>query len=485
MASKKQAAKGAFWATVERAATQGISLVVVLILARLLGPENYGMVTLAATIALLGQTLLGETFSQAIIQTKTLEEEHVSSLFWVLFGTGLFAGGALFVAAGGLANLFALPALAPILRALTPLLVLTSLQAIPAALFKRDLDFRALAAASMGGTLLGGAAGVGLAFAGFGLWSLVANLLVQNTLVTAAIWRQSRFRPGFLYSHRHLKELWSYGQYTFFLRIAAFTANQSPRILIGYLFGAAALGSFSLGLRIVEIMYQLLSLPAANVLLPVIAKVRHDPKKLEHAILGSTLLAAMMSVPAFVGLALIAPTAVPLLFGLHWAQSSIIVQILAAYGIIVSSGLIWGSVVAGIGRPDINLAVTTMAAIVSVGLLLIMAPWGLVAAAIAFVLRGYVASPTFPFIISRLTGITLFKQASVYGPVLAAAAAMAVVVETVIQTLGPMLTPFELTAAAILCGAATYALALYLLARPALRLGVSILSELIPRQKTA
>ena len=333
MASKKQAAKGAFWATVERAATQGISLVVVLILARLLGPENYGVVTLAATIALLGQTLLGETFSQALIQTKTLEAEHVSSLFWVLSGTGLFAGGALFAAAGGLADLFALPALAPILRALTPLLVLTSLQAIPAALFKRDLDFRALAAASMGGTLLGGAAGVGLAFAGFGPWSLVANLLVQNTLVTAAIWRQSRFRPGFLYSHRHLKELWSYGQYTFFLRIAAFTANQSPRILICYLFGAAALGSFSLGLRIVEIMYQLLSLPAANVLLPVIAKVRHDPKKLERAILGSTLLAAMMSVPAFVGLALIAPTAVPLLFGLQWAQSAIIVQILAAYGI--------------------------------------------------------------------------------------------------------------------------------------------------------
>ena len=485
MASKKQAARGTFWATVERAATQGISLVVVLILARLLGPENYGVVTLAATIALFGQTLLGETFSQALIQTKQLESEHVSSLFWVLFGAGVLATGVVLIAAGSLARLFALPQMTAILQALSPLLVFTSLQAVPTALFKRELDFRALAAASMGGTLLGGAAGIGLAFAGFGPWSLVANLLVQNAVVTAAIWRQSGFRPNFLYSHRHLKDLWSYGQYTFFLRIAAFTANQSPRILIGYLFGAPALGAFSLGLRVVEIMYQLLSLPAANVLLPVIATVRHDKKKLERAVLGSTLLTAMISVPAFVGLALIAPLAVPLVFGPQWTSSVIIVQILAAYGIIVSSGLIWGSIVAGLGRPDINLAVATMAAIVSVGLLLLMAPWGLVAAAIAFVLRGYAALPTFPFIISRLTGITLSTQARVYAPILAAAAAMALVVMTVIQELSPFLTPLEVIGIAVLCGAASYAMALYVFARPALRLGGSILADLNPRQKMA
>lgn len=485
MASKKQAARGTFWATVERAATQGISLVVVLILARLLGPQNYGVVTLAATVALLGQMLIGETFSQALIQTKRLEPEHGASLFWVLFGAGVVASGIVLITAGDLADLFALPELAPILRALSPLLLLTSLQAVPTALFKRDLNFRALAAASTSGTLLGGAVGVGLAFAGFGAWSLVANLLVQNIAVTAAIWRQSGFRPRLLYSHRHLKDLWSYGQYTFLLRIAAFTANQSPRILIGYLFGATALGAFGLGLRIVEIMYQLLSLPAANVLLPVIATVRHDKKKLERAILGSTLLTAMTSVPAFVGLALIAPLAVPLIFGPQWESSIVIVQILAAYGVIVSSGLIWGSIVAGIGRPDINLAVATMAAIVSVGLLLIMARWGLVATAIAFVLRGYAALPTFPFIISKLTGIKLSTQAKVYGPILGAAAAMALVVAIVIQGLDQILTPLELIGVAVFCGAAAYLSALYLIARPALRLGTSLLADLNPRQKMA
>ena len=207
MASRRQAAHGAFWGLVERASTQGISFVVVLVLARLLGPENYGLVTLAATIALLGQTMLGETFSQALIQAKTLEPAHVSSLFWMLLGAGLAASLGLALAAGWLAGLFGATDLAPILRALSPLLLLTSLQAVPTALYKRELDFRAIALASTSGTLLGGVVGVGFALRGFGAWSLVANLLAQNAVVTVMIWRRSKFRPAWRYSHPHLRAL--------------------------------------------------------------------------------------------------------------------------------------------------------------------------------------------------------------------------------------------------------------------------------------
>src|SRR5215468_4164401 len=95
MASRRQAALGTIWGVVERAATQGISFVVVVVLARFLGPQTFGLVTLAATIALFGQTLIGETFSQALIQAKVLDGDHIAAIFWLLLTAGLAGAGLL------------------------------------------------------------------------------------------------------------------------------------------------------------------------------------------------------------------------------------------------------------------------------------------------------------------------------------------------------------------------------------------------------
>ena len=482
MTSQRLATLGVFWGVIERATTQGVSFVVVLLLARLLGPESYGLVALAATIALLGQSLLGETFSQALIQQKALAPAHASSLFWILLGAGLIATVLQIVLADSVAAVFAEPELGPILRALSPLLFIAALQAVPAALFKRELKFRALAAAFVNGTVFGGIAGVALAYSGFGAWSIVANLLLQNALITASIWRQSPFRPLLAYSSSRLFELWSYGQYTLLLRVAAFTANQGPRILVGYLFGPLALGAFSLGLRLIEMLYQLLTLPAVNVAIAMIAKLRDEPKGLERAILEVTQLSVMVSAPVFVMLALIAPFAVPLLFGSNWTESIEIIQILCAYGVVGSCGLIWGSIVAGLGRPDITLRTTTIAAIVSLVVLLLTARYGLAAASIAFVIRGYVTLPFMPVVIAQLTGITAQKQYGVLVPILGSVAIMGGVVEGLIIMLSGLLSPLALTAAAVALGALIYTLALYVFAPTALRLSASFLAHLRPNR---
>ena len=483
MTSQRQATLGVFWGVIERATTQGVSFITVLLLARLLGPETYGLVTLAATIALLGQSLVGETFSQALIQQKTLEPEHASSLFWVLLGAGLAATFLQLLLADRIALVFGEAELAPILRALAPLMFMAAIQAVPAALFKRELKFRALAMASATGTVVGGVAGVALAYSGFGPWSIVASLLIQNALVTASVWRLSLFRPEVAFSSSRFFDLWSYGQYTLLLRIAAFAANQGPRILVGYLFGPLALGAFSLGLRVVEMLYQLLTLPAVNVAIAVIAKVRDDSKALERAIFEVTQLSVMVSAPIFVLLALIAPLIVPLLFGPRWTDSIEIVQILCVYGVVGACGLIWGSIVAGLGRPDITLRTTATAAAVSLGILLLTAQYGVVAASIAFVVRGYVTLPFMPIVIARLTGISALRQYRVFVPILASVAIMAVAVKTLIVLSAPFLSPLVLGVAAIASGALVYASALYIFASPALKLGASFLGHLRPTQR--
>jgi O-antigen/teichoic acid export membrane protein len=331
--------------------------------------------------------------------------------------------------------------------------------------------------------LAGGLVGVAMAVSGYGAWSLVANLLVQNVVVTATIWRRAKFRVLLEFSGSHLKELWSFGQYTFLLRIAAFTANQGPRILVGYLFGASALGAFSLGLRIVEIMLQLLALPVSSVTTPVVARIRHDSQRLERAICSATQLTAMVSVPAFLFVALIAPSAVPLAFGAHWAQSVEIVQILALSCVFGACGMVYLGVLNGLGRPEINLAITTSAAVTTVALLLLMAHWGIVAATTAFVLRALFSAPMLVLLIARITGIRAAHLFHIYVPVLGAAIPMVVFVEGALRLFSTHLSPLNITLLAFVIGIASYGIGLLIFGRSALKLGVAILADLRPSQR--
>jgi O-antigen/teichoic acid export membrane protein len=480
MASSRQAVHGLFWSVAERVASQGITFAVLLLLARLLGPHAYGLVTLAATIALFGQMLLGETFSQALIQEKTIEPEHSSSVFWLLAGLGAAATIAQFSAAGWLATIFSQSDVAPILRALSPLLLLSALQAVPTALLRRDLNFRAAFAATASGTLVGGVVAVAMALSGFGVWSLVANLLIQNTISVVTIWRRSGFWPSLTFSQPHLGALWSYGRYTLLLRIAAFAANQSPRLIVGYLFGPAILGAFSLGLRIIEMIYQLLVLPASNVIVPLIARIRENPQRLEGAILGATHMTAVLAAAVYITLAVTAPLAIPLLFGAHWQASVKLIQILCFYGVIVSCGQIWQSVLGGLGRPDIALRATTAAAVANIGALLLSTHWGPVAAAGAFVFRGYVTLPFMPLVIARLTHVPASRQYAVFLPIAAAALLMAIAEEAILSGLAHRLNTPLLLVSTLAAGALAYGAALYALDKPAIQKGLSILRHLQP-----
>jgi O-antigen/teichoic acid export membrane protein len=266
------------------------------------------------------------------------------------------------------------------------------------------------------------------------------------------------------------------------LRIAAFVANQSPRLIVGYLFGPAVLGSFSLGLRIVEVLYQLLIIPAANVIVPVIARIRENPHRVEAAILGATHMTAVFAAAVYGTLATTAPIAIPLIFGERWAASVHLVQILCFYGVIASCGLIWQSILGGLGRPDIALKATVAAAAANVGALLLSAHWGPTAAAGAFVFRGYVTLPFMPLVIARLTGVPAARQYGVFLPIAIAACVMVATQQTAMTLLLHRAAAPLLLAIIVAAGVIAYGGALYLLDKRALQKGFSALRHLQPQQ---
>jgi O-antigen/teichoic acid export membrane protein len=282
-----------------------------------------------------------------------------------------------------------------------------------------------------------------------------------------------------------LASLWSYGQFTFVLRLAAYIANQGPRILIGYFFGAAVLGHFGVALRIVETIHQLVAVPAMNVLLPLAARYRFDPIRLHRGIVESTQLCAMVAVPAFVGLAVIAPAAMPLVFGPQWGEGAGLVQLLAAYGLVGASAFLYRGIIAGLGRPDINLVTTLIVAVLGIALMAFVAPWGPMATAAVFVARGYLVYPWLPWVVRRLCGLSPAAQFRVYGPVLGAAAIMGLIMAAFQASAVRALGPAVLTAFEVALGAAVYVSTLYVVGRPAFRLGIAMLAVVRARHGTA
>jgi O-antigen/teichoic acid export membrane protein len=157
-----------------------------------------------------------------------------------------------------------------------------------------------------------------------------------------------------------------------------------------------------------------------------------------------------------------------------------LIQILCFYGVIVSCGQIWQSVLGGLGRPDIALRATTAAAVANIGALLLSTHWGPVAAAGAFVFRGYVTLPFMPLVIARLTHVPASRQYAVFLPIAAAALLMAIAEEAILSGFAHRLNTPLLLISTLAAGALAYGAALYALDRPAIQKGLSILRHLQP-----
>jgi O-antigen/teichoic acid export membrane protein len=171
------------------------------VLGRLLGPEPYGLIAMALIVIAFGELFVIDSgFGDAIIQRKELSDDHCDAAFWLLLGSSLIAMTIFMLGSPLVAASFDQPRVAGLISALSLTLPLGALSAVPNALLSRELRFRALAARGLISGTGGGTAAIGMALAGWGVWSLVGFHLVQRTLAVVVVWTAHRWRPRFSFS---------------------------------------------------------------------------------------------------------------------------------------------------------------------------------------------------------------------------------------------------------------------------------------------
>lgn len=207
MSIKKKTIQSIFWAAIQNWGSQAGSLIVFLILARLLPPEDFGLVALANVFITFTQIFLEQGFAAVLIQRQNIETEHINTAFWTQIIIAFLLTAVSLLSANWIAESFNQPQLSPIMKWLSILFIISALTHVQRALIKRKFAFKILAICSLLGVIVSGFVGIAMAFFGYGVWSLVGQQLSYESVELIVLWSASNWRPQWQLSWKHLSDL--------------------------------------------------------------------------------------------------------------------------------------------------------------------------------------------------------------------------------------------------------------------------------------
>lgn len=484
MSLREQAAKGVVWSVIQKWGREAVSFLVFVVLSRVLAPEAFGLVALATVFTAFVQIFLDQGFSAAIVQRRELEREHLDTAFWISVLTGILLTIGGVALSGWIAQFFGEPRLGPVLRWLSLSFIVSALSSTQIAILQRNLAFKSLAARSLVATVAGGIVGVIMAFAGYGVWSLVAQNLANGVAGALVLWQASDWRPGFNVSRTHYKELFVFGVSIVGNNILNVLTRRSDDFLIGYFLGPRLLGYYTIGYRLLLVMMRLVTGITNSVAFPAFSRLQHNPDRMLGAFYSVTQYTSLLAFPVFIGLATLAPELVPALFGEKWAPSIPVMRILAFVGILQSVLFFNGTVLKASGKPSWQFNIMLLNFVCSLIGFLIAVRWGIVAVAASFVIVGYLVAPISFVAVRRVIEIdfkTYLRQ--FVAPLSASLTMVAVIVGLKYLLKDPALNLYLELAIYLSAGVATYLLVIGLTARPLYRQGLELVGLVLPKWK--
>lgn len=472
--------RGSGWSVL---GTGGASLawfVTVIVLARLLTPADFGIVALAAVFLQFLDAVQTGGLKAALIQRRTEIEAAAASAFLFALASSLVLYAALYLAAPLAGTFFRTPELVDVLRVLGLLVVIRALAAVPTALLERELRFRVRAHVEVAVALVQSACAIGLAVAGFGLWSLVIAQLVGAVTGCGLSWVVSPARLRLrARSWRVLRELLRFARFVSVGRFAELLTGSLDNFAVGRLLGATSVGFYGVAFRLATFPTAGLAVIGNVVMLPALSQVQHDRQTFRRAYLVNLRRLAFLVFPASATFLVAAEPVVVGLLGARWEPAVDPLRILALYGLVYALTTTTSAVFEAANRPSLSLLVT-LPNVITLGPLLYLftSAWGTKGTAAAMLLS--LSTSAVPKVILgvRILGL---RAADVAGALVRPAACAVVLgaallgLQAVLEGLGPTATLVLLAVA----GIAVYGTAVALVAGGGFRpwLGVATTRE--------
>jgi lipopolysaccharide exporter len=427
--TQNKMAKGAVWMVLFKLVERGLGLISTLILARLLAPNDFGVVAMAMSFIAMAELLSAFSFDTAIIQNQTATEEHYNSAWTCSFLLGVGITLLMAAAAAPIASFYHKPELMWVVMALALGPLFTGSQNIGVVAFQKELDFRREFRFQVSRKLISFAVVVPLAFYFRSYWALVSGILVSKLAGTGISYLMHPYRPRF--SLTKARELLVFSRWLLINNFAGFFKERSADFFVGRLAGAASLGTYNIAYELANLPTTEIGAPINRALLPGFARM-NDPAEIASAYTNAVGLLALLALPTAACMNALAPFLIPVMLGQKWLGAVPLMQLLAFNGALLLFHSSICAVLIGRGFPA-RVMYTNMAyTFVLLALLSLvffgMRDLGVVGAAYAALLTSVIATPVYLHQLRKCLGLpaSLFFKA-IARPLIASACAMAVV----------------------------------------------------------
>lgn len=462
-ALRRAALTGIRWATVLNWSTQAIAIGSVLIFARLLGPSEFGLYSIASAIVYIGATFADQGFSVALIQRSNVTPRDVHSVFWLSLLLSIVFALMMAAMAWPLGRWFNAPQLVGVILALAPAVPLMAVGGTLYAQLTRRLEFRALTWLSTLSAAAGAALGIVMAAFGFGVWSLVGQVLTGNLLGLIGGFIASRYRPALAFDTTSIRHLWRFGLWSLVGGIVGQISQRATPLLIGLIFAPASVGLFGLARRLMEVLQFLVTAPLAQVAMPVMAKLQEDRVRGATVVVNGLQVLFAIVAPMFALTAIAGPEGLVWLLGSKWTQAAPLVPGLAAAALFGSISWYGGSTLLAFGHPKLRLLLPAIGLATVFVVIPVLADAGLVAITWGFAAGSALnclASLVLLIAIMPLSPMRLLTSIAVTLPGIAI---LLVTTGIALDALANVVVPVRLILASAL-GVSVYAIVLWLIA---------------------
>jgi len=381
-----------FWKFLERGGVTGVQFIVQIILARLLLPEDYGIIALIVVFIAISQTFVQSGLGTALIQKKEVTDEDYSSVFYLTLVVALVFYGILFLAAPFIAAFYNQPLITPVLRVLGLTLFFGAVNTIQNVVIARNFQFRKLFVSSLGAVLLSGVIGIALAYAGYGVWALVGQQLTSIIALCLIMWFTVEWRPKLLFSLTRVKELFSFGWKLLASGLIDTTYRNLSSLIIGKLYPASMLGYYTKGQEFPNVLVSNIDSSIQAVMFPAYAKNQDNKPMVKQIMRRALVTSAFLVFPAMAGLAAIAEPLVELLLTEKWLIAVPFLQIFCAAYALWPIHTVNLQAINALGRSDIFLRLEIMKKIVGVSVFAVTVPIGIYAIALGSIVSGVIST---------------------------------------------------------------------------------------------
>nr|WP_255557795.1 lipopolysaccharide biosynthesis protein [Succinivibrio faecicola] len=316
--NKKAVLSGVFWKLSEGLSSQIVSLVVSIILARIIAPSEYGVISLVMVFITISSVFISSGFGSALIQKKNADDLDFSSVFYFsLFFTSLIYL-TIFCLSSVISNFFEMPILEPLLKVLSVSIIIMGVNSVQQAYISRKMKFKKFFYASFIGTFFSAVIGVSFALKGLGVWALVAQALTNNIVDTFILFISITWRPKLLFSYKRLKSLFSYG-WKILLQSFVIQIYASLRsIIIGKFYTSSDLAYFTKGNQFPNLISSNIDSAINTVLFPVMSMTQDSLERVKSMARKTTQVTSYVMNPILIGLATIADSFVLLILTDKW-----------------------------------------------------------------------------------------------------------------------------------------------------------------------